>query len=137
MNTLVNRIVVGLLTTSTTLRRLLTLGYMALIALLSLLPSSTFKEIPTLFDAMDKVVHLLMYGGMASLLCWTVQRESSKTIMRLLLIFTFCVAFGMLMEILQGTFPGLHRSFDWDDEAANMTGAAVFIPLAERLLSKR
>lgn len=109
------------------IRRGLSAGYIALIALLSLLPAKTFEDIPTPFDSIDKVVHVLMYGLMAFILCWTFHPEQTKSDRRLVGIFLFCAMFGLLMEILQGIFPQLNRAFSWSDEAANITGATVFL----------
>jgi len=116
-------------------RRILSFFYLALIALMSLLPSHTFEKVPFLFENEDKVIHFLMYGGMAVMLCWTFPRRNRKWLIYYAAIVLICTGFGMLMEILQGTFPQLGRSFSWADEAANITGTIFFIPIKELLLT--
>jgi len=64
----------------------------------------------------DKLIHCLLYAVMYFL--WARAVNVSKS--RLML---FLAAFGLIIEILQGSLP-LHRSFDWWDWAADIVGAA-------------
>jgi VanZ family protein len=100
------------------------------------MPSKTFKTIPTFFENEDKVIHFLMYGGMSAMLCWAIPRRNRRQFAYYAAITCFCAGYGMLMEILQGVFTQLDRSFSWFDMTANLAGAIFFIPIKEKLLPR-
>lgn len=109
-------------------------SYLVMIVVLSLLSVDTFEDIPSFFEHMDKVVHFLMYGVLSAVLCWTFSRKNYKPVVYFALVVLFCVSYGVIMEILQGIFKELERSFSWADVTANVLGAIIFIPVKELLL---
>jgi len=106
------------------LRKTIGSVYLAIVALLSLLPSYDIPDIQ-LFPGADKLVHICMYLGLSFLACWSyeIKRERMQPVY-LLLAGVFM--YGVLMEILQRT---LHngRDFDFKDMLANLTGAIIGI----------
>lgn len=108
-------------------------SYLIIIAIISLLPKRTFDDVP-FFLHMDKVVHFLMYGGLAALVCWTFNRKNHKPLLYYSIIILLCGGYGILMEILQDTILCLNRSFSWSDAVSNLAGICVSIPVKERLL---
>lgn len=130
----IDMIISWLQSASAGIRRTISGIYLLLITSLSLFPSNTFEEIPYLFEHMDKVIHFLIYGGLSALLCWTFPRKNQKMLLYFTAIVLFCTLYGIFMEILQGTFRELDRSFSWGDMIANITGVIVFIPVKELLL---
>ncbi|MEG0187218.1 MAG: VanZ family protein, partial [Algoriella sp.] len=67
---------------------------------------------------LDKVVHFGMFGLMTILLFLTYKIFDIR-----LIIFPFLISF--LIEILQGTLTFLHRSFDFVDLMANLSGITI------------
>jgi VanZ family protein len=108
------------------LRKSLAAVYLAIIAILSLMPSYDLPEI-TKFPQFDKVVHVSMYLGLSFLVCWSfeIHRDRMKPIYILL---TAVFMYGVLMEILQRTMHN-GRSFDFRDMLANLTGAVIGIAI--------
>lgn len=116
------------------LRKSIGAVYLAIIALLSLLPSYDLPNV-TLFPGADKLVHLCMYLGLSFLACWIYDVGHHRMrFMYLLLAGVFM--YGVLMEILQRT---LHngRDFDFKDMIANLTGAVIGLVIYRFLDSKR
>jgi VanZ family protein len=106
------------------LRKSIAALYLAIVAVLSLMPSYDLPEI-TVFPQFDKVVHISMYLGLSFLALWSfeVHRDRMKPIYLLL---TAVFLYGVLMEILQRTMHN-GRSFDFRDMLANLTGAIIGI----------
>ena len=106
------------------LRKTIGIIYLAIVAVLSLMPS---RDLPhfTVFPAIDKVVHISMYLGLSFLACWIyeIKRERMQP---LYLLLAGVFMYGVLMEILQRTMHN-GRSFDFKDMIANLTGAIVGI----------
>jgi len=100
---------------------LLSLLYLGLIAMLSLLPS---KDLPDLqpFAAFDKVVHACMYFGLTILACWTIHAEEKR--IRIFFIVLFAICWGLLMEFSQLEMM-VGRAFEWTDELSNSFGALL------------
>jgi VanZ family protein len=100
---------------------LLSLFYLGLIAMLSLLPS---KDLPELhpFAAFDKVVHACMYFGLTILSCWTLYAEERR--IRIVFIVLFASCWGLLMEFSQLEMM-MGRAFEWTDELSNGLGALL------------
>lgn len=92
----------------------MTVAYVAVITALSLMPSRDFPDVP-MFPHADKVIHFLMYGLLAFLLCWAFPAKAGNRAIRFAGIILFCMAYGVLMELLQGTFTQLGRSFSLAD----------------------
>jgi hypothetical protein len=114
---------------SLTSRITVTLGFMALLALVSLLPGIhrpgdhifiwLVAETPTLIQ---KILHILLYAMLAILLMWTLEGMESRT-SRLLAALVTAVAFGALMEWGQTRVPGRFGSLY--DVVLNAGGAAL------------
>lgn len=127
-------------------------AYLALIAVLSLLPPSAFPTRFMSFAGADKVVHFLMYGGLSAILRWTLARSvtlpettspaasatgSYPWRIRRRVALAGAISYGLLMEIMQALFTGGMRFFGWDDVVANAAGAFVFWLIAGKLLKSR
>lgn len=90
---------------------------MLLVAGLSLMPGSSVPKV-SLFEGIDKLVHLLMYTVLVAL-AFLVFR-------RLTLVTVGSVIYGVLLECLQATgsvYLRTGRSFELADIAANASGA--------------
>jgi VanZ family protein len=97
---------------------MLSLIYLCFIAILSLLPSNDFPELP-LFTGADKIVHISMYLGLAILACWATHAEVKHKWYSLVILFV--ISWGVIMEIFQ-FYMHLGRSFDIHDILANSVG---------------
>lgn len=100
------------------------LVWLLLVTGVSVLPSIQLPQ----FDlfAIDKLGHALAYAGLMGLSWWSLVRRNRRapTGREQLLLFVFSAGYGMLMEVVQGTFlPG--RFLEFDDMLANAFGAAV------------
>lgn len=97
---------------------------------LSIMPASALAEAPELFPHQDKVLHALMYGGWAALLSWTLQKQMrnwpAEWMIGIVLVAT---AYGILMEVLQGSLIWIQRICSWGDMLANLTGAVLGVGL--------
>lgn len=115
-----------------------TLGFMGLLALVSLLPGIhrpgdhifiwLVAETPSLIQ---KILHFLLYALLALLLMWTLEGIQSRT-SRLLTALVIAVAFGALMEWCQTKVPGRFGSLY--DIALNAAGAGMGLLAAIFLL---
>jgi VanZ family protein len=103
------------------LRLTLSFIYLSCIALLSLLPSKDFPELP-LFSGIDKVVHFCMYFGLTILACWSMHAEVRHR--WYFIVVLFAIGWGVTMEIFQ-LLMHLGRSFDLYDILANSMGALI------------
>jgi VanZ family protein len=104
------------------LRKLIGALYLALIAILSLMPSYDVPDLH-LFPGADKVVHVCMYLGLSFLASWIYDMGQQK--MKLMYVVIGGVfLYGVLMEILQRTMHN-GRDFDFKDMLANLTGAVL------------
>jgi VanZ family protein len=108
-------------------RRYVTGAYILLVAIASLAPSSTFKNVPPLMEGMDKAIHFLMYSAMALMIYWCT-RIQMRFVHYLGIIF-FCSAYGFVMEILQFTLTHGDRTFSWGDTTANVVGALTLLAI--------
>jgi len=96
--------------------------YLAVIALLSLLPARSLPHVP-LFSGADKLVHICMYLGLSFLACWIYNIGHQ----RIWFIYSLLLAvfmYGALMEILQHVIRA-GRSFDFMDMIANLVGGII------------
>lgn len=93
-------------------------AYLALITLLSVMPSSNFPKIP-LFAHADKVAHFLMYLVFSFLFLWAWQPHIKKT--KLLIPLCIVAIWGIFMEIVQKLLT-LNRQFEVLDIVANILG---------------
>lgn len=79
----------------------------------------------------DKIVHFLMYFGLAGIGSFNyIYLNKGKIIILKMLIFAVLIAilYGGLMEILQANY--FNREGDWFDFLANSLGALSTIPLS-------
>ena len=123
---------------SPTTRIILTLSFMALLMLVSLIPGrpkpddSTFiwlvAKTPTLIQ---KILHFSLYGVLVLLLVWSLESIESNTY-RFLISFIIAVAFGAVMEWRQTKVPG--RFGTVNDVVLNAAGAALGLLAAIVLL---
>jgi len=123
---------------SLTFRTVLTTCYLALLALLSLIPGlakhgdSAFiwlvADTPTLIQ---KILHVCLYGVLTLLLAWTLDGIESKTY-RYLIVLIIAVSFGALMEWCQTKVPGRYASLY--DVGLNAAGAVIGLLSAVFLL---
>ncbi len=94
---------------------------------LSFAPPSEFKDIPT-FENEDKLVHILMYFGLALILILdfnsALKKQSVKFIIFVLVCIIFPAILGGLIEIVQPLlfFP---RTASWIDWFADIAGVLV------------
>ncbi len=94
--------------------------YLAALTVASLLPASSLPAGIPLFPGADKIIHILMYAGLAGLLQWTLAGKC-RTHLQLVILLLIASAYGLLIEVLQHTLTT--RSFEWADAAANTLGA--------------
>ena len=123
---------------SLTTRIVLTLCFMALLMLVSLIPGhpkpgdSAFiwlvANTPTL---LQKILHVCLYGVLTLLLVWALDGIQSKTY-RFLIAMIIAVVFGAVMEWCQTKVPG--RFGNVYDVALNSVGAAFGLLAAVFLL---
>lgn len=76
---------------------------------------------------MDKLIHAIMFGGMAGALAFDYERARFRKRPEPRVMLLCCIvslAFGGLIELLQGAM-GLGRGADWLDFAADAVGVAV------------
>jgi len=94
------------------------------IAVVSLIPSRSFEDIPT-FSYEDLLVHFSIYAIHASLLLWAWKPHHKKTKSDIITIIAICAAYGFLMEILQPILQPNDRHFSILDILANTAGATI------------
>jgi VanZ family protein len=104
------------------LRRTILLFYMAIVAILSLMPVRALPHF-TVFSGIDKAVHLSMYLGLSVLTCWSFEINRKKMI-PIYILLAGVFMWGVLMEILQRTMHN-GRNFEFRDMIANLTGAII------------
>jgi len=121
--------------TKSWLRYTLSTIYLALIVLLSLLPTSDFPDIP-LVSGEDKYIHICMYLGLGFLACWTLDFKYRKQIPSLILMLAGVTIWGVLMEILQRLMSN-GRGMEFLDMVANFTGAVLGLIIYKILDRKR
>lgn len=111
-------------------------AFTLLIAVVSLAPSRSFKDVPT-FSYEDKIVHFTMYGIEASLLLWALAPKIKNTASRLIATILFSSAYGILMEILQPLLQPGDRTFSIGDITANIAGAVCLSLIMVRRITKK
>lgn len=120
-------------------KQIIFFAYVGLVFYLTLLPQENFSKLSTIkeleifleIDNLDKVVHCGMFGLMTILLFVTYKLTNLR-----LMIIPFLISF--LIEILQGVLTSLHRSFDFVDLMANLSGISLaYIAIAYYLQHKK
>ena len=80
-----------------------------------------------LIPHIDKLIHAIMFGGLAGALAFDYERTGSRQRPEprvMLICCAISLAFGGAIELLQGAM-GLGRGADWWDFAADTAGVAV------------
>jgi VanZ family protein len=117
------------------------LFYSILVVYLSLMSSRALSDFAADIPCEDKIGHFGVYGLYAALLLWTIRggEDFSVAVMRRqeALIVAYCSAFGILMEILQGTLCHGDRWFEVGDILADIAGALTFTVLVRLLTRQR
>ena len=91
------------------------------IAIMSLMHSA---NLPTQnFNISDKALHALAYLGL--IWSWLLVFRKNKTNKSKLMLFIALLAFGIILELLQGSLMQQHRSADWKDVLANVCGLCL------------
>jgi VanZ family protein len=110
----------------------------AVILHLSFASPSEFKQIPT-FENEDKLIHFLMYAGLAIALIYDYNRASSKTNNSLILYWLVCIFapifLGGIVEILQPIYFA-PRTASWLDWVADILGVLAGWLIMEALYKK-
>ncbi len=108
-----------------------------LILFLLLTPTKTIISNDSLLQ-FDKLVHLLLFGIHTIICFWGLQKYFTLKLIKfppILAAITYAVAFGWLIEFLQG-FMNIGRSFEAMDGVADTIGA-VLAGLLALLFSRR
>ena len=95
-----------------------------LIFYVSLLHTPSIKL--AFFPYQDKLVHLLMYLTLSSVICRNLIKANTQlsTFFFTLIVFVLPVSYGGVIELLQGAYFAPHTA-DWFDFFANATGSAL------------
>lgn len=102
-------------------RVFLSMIYLGIIALLSLLPTNDLPQIP-IFAGADKIIHALMYAGLTLLICWMIYAERKQSMYYLIVLFS--ISWGIVMELCQ-SYMHLGRSFEYFDILGNSIGTFI------------
>ena len=103
----------------TKLSKLLAVGWTIIILIGCTLPG---PDVPQVMSASDKLMHVVIFVPFS--LLW---RLSGRSLGWTLLA---GLGYGVLIEVIQGVFPGLHRSADVADAVADFAGTIVGTALA-------
>jgi len=116
------------------LRLTLSMFYLGIIALLSLLPTKELPKIP-LFAGADKIIHTFMYIWLTWMVCWMINAEKKQSWYSLAVLLS--ITWGVIMEVCQLNMH-LGRSFDYYDILGNSNGTllGLFVYIALRIKYK-
>lgn len=103
------------------LRLFFSLLYLAIVLILSFLPSKSIPEWD-LFPGFDKLVHVCMYFGFTIMASWTFHAE--ENLKRIIYIVLLATIWGLLMEFMQLVMDA-GRAFEWLDELSNSAGVVL------------
>lgn len=115
------------------LRITLSIIYLVLIVLLSLLPTSDLPDIPFL-SGEDKWIHFCMYLGLGFVASWSLDRKG-KPMLPLYVLLAGLFMWGVLMEVLQRLMSN-GRGMDILDMFANLAGAVAGLILYKYMSRK-
>jgi len=104
------------------LRITLSILYLILIVLLSLLPTSSLPDVPY-FSGEDKWIHFCMYLGLGFVASWSLDRKG-KPMPPLYVLLAGLFMWGVLMEVLQRLMSN-GRGMEILDMLANLAGAVA------------
>lgn len=119
-------------------RWLVTVAVLAAVLVLTLAPISLSGSAVSRIPYGDKIVHFVMFGGLAGVALFDLSRPWGSVTRRMMIVAAVAAtAVGGLIEIVQGTeLIGRGREF-WDlvaDAAGAVTGVVVVKILADRYL---
>lgn len=109
-----------LFSSSPWVRITLSILYLILIVLLSLLPTSDLPDVP-MFSGEDKWIHMCMYLGLGFVTSWSLDRQG-KPMLPLYILLIGLFMWGVLMEVLQRLMSN-GRGMEITDMLANLAGA--------------
>jgi VanZ family protein len=109
-----------LFSSKTWVRFTLSIFYLVIVVLLSLLPTSDLPDVP-LVSGEDKWIHFCMYLGLGFVTCWSLDRKG-KSMPPLYILLLGVFMWGVLMEILQRLMAN-GRGLEYTDMLANLAGA--------------
>lgn len=75
------------------------------------------------FKISDKLLHAFAYFGL--IWSWLLVFRNNKTSKSKLILFIALIAFGIILELLQGSLMQQYRSADWRDVLANVSGLCL------------
>jgi len=104
------------------------LAWTVFIQVLLCLPGSSLPDTDSFhIPSLDKIVHIMLFGGFVFLWCYYFQaRQKSPKTLKIIFFWVYAAACfnGVLMEFVQRDYiPG--RSFDLGDIIADMAGAGL------------
>lgn len=106
------------------------------IGYLTLWPDPLGDIPPRLFPHADKVVHALMFGGLAAAIVFDrCRRRAAANRSTAISSALISLAAGIVVELLQATMD-LGRSADWLDVVADGVGAFLFSFITVKILDK-
>lgn len=100
--------------------------YAAGVTGVSLMPSRVLPEASEWLPHQDKLLHALMYAGLAVVLGWALQRRlADRPAAWLAFIVASAALYGALLEAAQGAILWVGRTCSSGDALANLAGAAA------------
>ena len=93
------------------------------IAVACLIPAGAFRSVGFLAEYGDKAAHTAMYAVYLLAWCWAWPLRARRDRVWLGAVVAGCIAYGGVMEVLQGSLTFLQREFSGGDVAANALGA--------------
>ena len=119
---IVGRIVNGGRSARPALRWSVCMVYAALVATVSLLPPSVLPNFTGCMVHADKLVHIVMYGGLSVVLHWVMMPNIGRGWPTVGIMLS-CNLYGLALEGLQANLSSLGRTFSTGDLAANLAGS--------------
>lgn len=101
------------------------MAWAVFIFMLCALPGGQFQE--TKHEHLDKIIHVILFGFLFVLFTIGFIKQQSNTYLKSnvkLKVWLGCVAYGLLIELLQGTV-FVDRSVEFADILANAIGATI------------
>lgn len=114
------------------LRVILSLIYLGIVAVLSLLPANDLPQLP-LFSGADKIIHTFLYAGLTWMVCWMIYADKKQS--KYFLSAILSITWGVLMEFCQ-FYMKLGRSFDYFDIVGNSIGTLSGLLIFKTILNK-
>ena len=105
------------------------IGWVVLIALLTLVPGKALPNIDWNFLSLDKIIHFSIFSILSFLGCASFKNilSPTNTLKPITISLIIAMVYGTLLEYLQTLIPD--RGFDYADLLANIGGAVIGIVL--------